>query len=125
MKIRHLFTSCLIVLPVSLSAQLSTDMRACNLQAREIALRISEEVSSAMTSLERNQIVEIAEEVCIGNRALPSTTNFNQASTSADNMAATHGDDKDQVDEEGRGLLGGLKIIGPEDRVKHPGLKRK
>ncbi len=125
MKIRHIFTSCLIVLPVSLSAQLSPEIRACNLQAREIALRISEEVSSTMTSWERSQIVAIAEEVCIGNRAMSSTTNFDQASTSADNMAATSGDDKDQVDEEGRGLLGDLKIIDPEDRVKRPGLKRK
>jgi hypothetical protein len=125
MKIRHIFTSCLIVLPVSLSAQLSPEIRACNLQAREIALRISEEVSSTMTSRERSQIVSIAEEVCIGNRAMSSSTNFDQASTSADNMAATSGDDKDQVDEEGRGLLGDLKIIDPEDRVKRPGLKRK
>jgi D-mannonate dehydratase len=125
MKTRHIFTSCLIVLPVSLSAQLSPEIRACNLQAREIALRISEEVSSTMTSWERSQIVAIAEEVCIGNRAMSSTTNFDQASTSADNMAATPGDDKDQVDEEGRELLGDLKIIDPEDRVKRPGLKRK
>jgi len=56
---------------------------------------------------------------------MSSTTNFDQTSTSADNMAATLGDDKDQVDEEGRGLLGDLKIIDPEDRVKRPGLKRK
>jgi len=125
MKIRHLFTSCLIVLPASLSAQLSLDMRACNLQAREIALRISEEVSSAMTSWERNQIVAIAQEVCIGNRAIPSTTNFYQDSSSADNMAAPPEDDKDQVDEEGRGLWGDRKIIDPEDRVKRPGLNRK
>jgi hypothetical protein len=125
MKTRHIFTSCLIVLPVSLSAQLSPEIRACNLQAREIALRISEEVSSTMTSWERSQIVAIAEEVCIGSRAMSSSTNFNQASTSADNMAATPEDDKDQVDEEGRGLLGDLKIIDPEDRVKRPGLKRK
>lgn len=112
-------------MPVSLSAQLSPEIRACNLQAREIALRISEEVSSTMTSWERSQIVAIAEEVCIGNRAMSSTTNFDQASTSADNMAATPGDDRDQVDEEGRGRLGDLKIIDPEDRVKRPGLKRK
>jgi len=42
-----------------------------------------------MTSWERSQIVAIAEEVCIGNRAMSSTTNFDQTSTSADNMAAT------------------------------------
>jgi len=125
MKIRHIFISCLIVLPVSLSAQLPPEIRACNLQAREIALRISEEVSSTMTSWERSRIVAIAEEVCIGNKAMSSTTNFDQTSTSADNMAATPGDDKDQVDEEGRELLGDLKIIDPEDRVKRPGLKRK
>jgi len=125
MKTRHIFTSCLIVLPVSLSAQLSPEIRVCNLQAREIALRISEEVSSTMTSWERSQIVAIAEEVCIGNRAMSSSANFDQASTSADNMAEAPGDDKDQVDEEGRGLLGDLKIIDPEDRVKRPGLKRK
>ena len=40
------------------------DDRLCNLQAREIALRISEELDSDYTATQRDEISRIAEEVC-------------------------------------------------------------
>ena len=108
----------------------SPDPRACNLQGREIALRISEEVSPDLTSADRARIAAIAEEVCgeyrpaapaadmpmVSRPAVPQTAPQAVTAPAAPEPAAT--------DEEEDGGLFDLKIIDPADRVRRPGLKR-
>ena len=127
------------------------DDRLCNLQAREIALRISEELDSDYTARQRDEISRIAEEVCkdystqsstlpvinrpAGSQAMPmSAQERSQQATSqrlnaSESKAMTSDDVSDTSDsaaeEESDGIIGGLKIIDPEDRVRRPGLKRR
>ena len=56
------FLSTIAMNTIAIGAE-NPDARLCNLQGREIALRISEEVNSALSAEARNQIVEIAEQV--------------------------------------------------------------
>ena len=127
------------------------DDRLCNLQAREITLRISEELDSDYTATQRDEISRIAEEVCqdysnqnstlpvinrpAGSQAMPmSAQERSQQATSqrlnaSESKAMTSDDVSDTSDsaaeEESDGIIGGLKIIDPEDRVRRPGLKRR
>ena len=137
MKFRSLLPLLLLCMPGFLQAQPSADSRACNLQAREIALRISEEVSSDLTSAERGQIVDIAESVCLENAQPPRIPRPNAASvnsapaepvTSVQTMAIEEVEEEESVgveEEEKSGLFGNLRVIDAKDRVQRPGLKRK
>ena len=112
----------------------SMDSRLCNIQGREIALRISEEDGSELTASERSRIARIAEEVCIEFTVeAGATQNSNlavvESSSSArvdSNTGAASGaeplQEPEAVEEEGQ--FGDLRIIKPEDRVQRPGLKR-
>lgn len=112
------------------------DNRACNMQGREIALRVSEEVSTAMSSDERSQIAAIAEEVCLDfvtavaapiRNDLPviSRPDAAQAATPAAPVAAAPAESADTAEEEDdEGLFGNIRIIDSKDRVQRPGLKR-
>ncbi len=131
------------------------DERRCNLQAREIALRISEELGSDYTAGEREAIGRIAQEVCqdysaqrgslpvinrpagsqAGSQGMPMSSQesrqqaSSQGVSSIENQAMVAGDEAQSSDnaaeEESDGILGGLKIIDSEDRVRRPGLKRR
>ncbi len=131
------------------------DDRRCNLQAREIALRISEELGSDYTAAEREAIGRIAQEVCqdysaqnsslpvinrpagsqAGPQAMPMSTQdspqqaSSQRISSTENQAMTADAEAQSSDtaaeEENDGILGGLKIIDAQDRVRRPGLKRR
>lgn len=131
------------------------DDRLCNLQAREIALRISEEMAPDYTAAEREEISKIAEEVCqdysaqnnslpeinrpaaaqASPRAMPMSAQEpdQQASSQRMNSSETRvmatGNEEDasdsETEEENDSIIGGLKIIAPEDRVRRPGLKRR
>ena len=105
----------------------------CNLQGREIALRISEEVSDALAAGDRDRIARIAEEVCMSFTAeaapassaltvieRPSQDN-DASSTQAASVSASV---EEEIADEDDGVLGGLRIIPAEDRVRRPGLKR-
>ena len=91
--------------------------RRCNLQAREIALRISEEVSGRISAPERQQIAAIAEEVCLD---YAGNTGMGRRQVMVD-QADVEVEDAGDEDE---GLLGGFKIIGRDERPKHGGMKR-
>ncbi len=128
--------------------------RLCNLQAREIALRISEELDSDYTAAQRDAISVIAEEVCqdysaqssavpVINRPaaaqagspMPMSTRERgqavaaQGVSSSENQAMAIDDGSNNSnsteEEESESILGGLKIIAPQDRVRRPGLKRR
>jgi len=131
------------------------DDRRCDFQAREIALRISEELGSEYTAAEREAIGRIAQEVCqdysVQSRSLPvinrpagsqaasqgmaistqesSQQASSQPMSSTENQAMAADAEAEIADtaseEENDGILGGLKIIDPEDRVRRPGLKRR
>jgi len=90
--------------------------RSCNLQAREIALRVSEEVNSQLRSAERSQIAVIAEEVCL--EYAPPQGGPRRGPKAAEAKTPPESDDENA-------LPGGLRIIDPEDRVQRPGLKRR
>jgi len=116
----------------------SADSRACNQQGREIALRISEEVRGSLDTAERNKIAAIAEEVCldfatpavqsnrpvIGRPAPAQQANVAAAVAAApETKVESESDEANDADEEG--LLGNIRIIPAEERVRRPGLKRK
>lgn len=121
MNFRGLLLAAILILPVSVFGQPSAGGRACNLQAREIALRISEEVSNELTAEERGQIVAIAEEVCMDIASPPRVARPN-APAEAETPTATP---EAPVEGDEEGLFGDLRIIDPEDRVRRPGLKRR
>ena len=121
MKFRGLLLAVILTLPVIVFGQPSANSRTCNLQAREIALRISEEVSNELTAAERNQIVVIAEEVCMDIAPPPRVARPNVQAESASPTASPEASDEEDED----GLFGDLRIIDPEDRVRRPGLKRR
>ena len=114
------------------------ESRFCNFQGREIALRISEEVSKDLSANERRQITEIAEEVCQNYYAETALIQTSESAQSVGSIAAkvqpnstenlpNIGQQGPQIapvqDEEG--LLGDLRIIDSEERVRRPGLKRR
>jgi len=130
MNLRGLLVAIILILPVSVFGQPPADSRACNLQAREIALRISEEVSSDMSAAERGQIVAIVEDVCMKSAPLPRVArpnplNARPAPAEPETQEMENVVQEEIEEEDDGGLLGGLRIIDPEDRVKRPGLKRK
>ena len=115
-----------------------SESRFCNFQGREIALRISEEVSKDLSANERRQIAEIAEEVCQNYYAETALIQTSESAQSVGSIAAkvqpnstenlpNIGQQGPQIapvqDEEG--LLGDLRIIDSEERVRRPGLKRR
>ena len=108
----------------------SPDARACNLQGREIALRISEEVSSDLTTADRARIATIAEEVCSEYRPAAPAADMPVVSRPAAPQPAPQAvtvpatPEPAATDEEEDGGLFDLKIIDPDDRVRRPGLKR-
>ena len=108
----------------------SPDPRACNLQGREIALRISEEVSPDLTAADRARIAAIAEEVCGEYRPAAPASDMPMVSrpaapqTAPQAVTAPAATEPAATDEEEDGGLFGLKIIDPADRVRRPGLKR-
>jgi len=134
---RILMTS-LLLTPAFLNAAEGTDSRACNLQGREIALRITEEVSGELTADDRTRIAAIAEEVCLGfapnarNRSAQSggtpvisrPVASEQATTAVAAPQAAEAEAQQTDEEDDGGLFGNIRIIDPEDRVKRPGLKR-
>ncbi|MDG2175733.1 MAG: hypothetical protein P8M72_06345 [Gammaproteobacteria bacterium] len=116
----------------------NSETRFCNFQGREIALRISEEVSNDLTAAERSRIAEIAEEVCQDFYAesglrqnsgitLSDASMAAQAQTSTventQNVRQRSPENESAADKSG--LLGDLKVIEPEDRVRRAGLKRR
>lgn len=118
----------------------SADSRACNLQGREIALRITEEVRGSLDSAERNKIAAIAEEVCMdfaspaaaapaaqSNRPVISRPSAAQPANAAAPVAAAPEPmaDSEAEDEGNEGLFGNIRVIPAEERVQRPGLKRK
>jgi len=130
----------LIIVSMSTSAADMPGNRLCTMQGREIALRVGEELDTALNADERNQIARIAARVCVdfaeeGNMpvvARPNSDLAARASSEASAMARSEevvsdveNDENDENEEERKGLFGNLKIIDPEDRVKRPGLKRK
>jgi hypothetical protein len=129
----------LVWMPVHLGAAEDPGNRACNLQGREIALRISEEVSRESSASERNRIVAIAEEVCrdfavttagpapenMPVISRPATAQQSAQAVAAPVTAAPESAAQVADAEEDGGLLGDIRIIDPEDRVRRPGLKRR
>jgi hypothetical protein len=117
---------------------LAADARLCNLQGREIALRISEEVSEELSASGRNRIATIAEEVCLDyseDNAAPATQGLPLVSrpasaqgvvpaTAASVPAPESASETTGEGEDEDGLFN-LRIIDPEDRVRRPGLKRR
>lgn len=116
----------------------SVDERACNQQGREIALRVSEEVSDGLDASGRSRIAAIAEEVCLefngaGNAAgLPVVARPAQPAAAAPAQAAAGAqapgaaaEAAGETEAEEDGGLFNLRIIDPEDRVQRPGLKRR
>ena len=105
---RILMTS-LLLTPAFLNAAEGTDSRACNLQGREIALRITEEVSGELTADDRTRIAAIAEEVCLGfapnarNRSAQSGHPRDQPSRS---VGAGHHGGRSPAGGRGRGTAG-------------------
>lgn len=124
-----------VLMSARLTAADAMDARLCNIQAREIALRISEELDSEFSARERSQISTIAEEVCLdlanefsGPDSNGLTENTPSGTSPNDNNPADSVQSRPQVDEneaEDGGLLGDLRIIDSEDRVRRPGLKRR
>jgi len=110
----------LIFVPVTLGAQPSgPDPRArmCNQQGREIALRLSEEISDKLDARDRQQVAAIAEEVCLS---------FGPPAGAEPRRGRDNSESAEPADaEDGNTLPGGLRIIDPEDRVQRPGLKRR
>jgi hypothetical protein len=115
-----------------------SEARFCNFQGREIALRISEEVSNDLSTNERSQIAEIAEEVCENYYAEIALIQTSESAQSAGSIAAQaqpdSTDNSQNIGQQGpliapfedeEGLLGDLRIIDSEDRVRRPGLKRR
>jgi hypothetical protein len=133
----------LVWMPVHLSAAEDAGNRACNLQGREIALRVTEEVSPDTSASERNRIAAIAEQVCLDfavTTAGPAPANMpvisrpaaaqQPAQAVAAPVAGTPetagpATAAEEAAEEDSGLLGDIRIIDPEDRVRRPGLKRR
>lgn len=134
-----LFLGGLVWTPVLLSAAEDPGNRACNLQGREIALRISEEVSPDTSASERNRIAAIAEEVCrdfavstagpapenMPVISRPATAQQSAQAVTAPAAAAPEAAAQATDAEEESGLFGDIRIIDPEDRVRRPGLKRR
>ncbi len=124
-----LFLRFLIATIACLSCQglfaVSPDTRACNLQGREIALRISEEISSGMSADDRARIAAIAEEVCgdYSTAAVP-VPPAGMPVVSSPAVTAPAAPEKAETEEDEEGGLFDIKIIDPDDRVKRPGLKR-
>lgn len=106
------------------------DNRLCNMQGREIALRISEEMNSNLDAGDRSRIAGIAAEVCrefvAEGNAPGNMAAMRRPEAGRPAAAAAEEADPEEAgeDEERRGLFGNLRIIDPEDRVKRPGLKR-
>jgi hypothetical protein len=106
----------------------SSETRLCNLQGREIALRISEEVNSSFSAKARDQIAGIAEQVCQDYARQSSAytviqrPDLNEAGERSVNASVDQSVDSESTE---RGLFGEMKIIEPEDRVRRPGLKRR
>ena len=106
----------------------STEDRSCNLQGREIALRISEEVNTTLSAAERKQIAEIAEQVCSDYAGQSNSyTVIERPVMSAQSELSVNEEVDESVSAESAetGLLGDIKIIDSEDRVRRPGLKRR
>lgn len=115
-----------------------SETRFCNFQGREIALRISEEVRNDLTATERSRIAELAEDVCQDFYAESGLRQTSEITLSDSPLAAQpqtstaetmpnvrqQEPEIESVPEEG-GLLGDLKIIESEDRVRRAGLKRR
>jgi hypothetical protein len=124
-----LFLRFLIATIACLSCQglfaVSPDARACNLQGREIAFRISKEISSDLSADDRARIAAIAEEVCgdYSTAAMPLPT-AGMPVVSRPAVTAPAALDKAETGEDEEGGLLDIKIIDPDDRVKRPGLKR-
>lgn len=132
-------TSCLLLcglalLPYQAVVAASPEDRACNLQGREIALRVSEEVSSDLSATERNRIAAIAAEVCAQYAAdipvpaanvpvvsRPAAPQSAAQSAPAPEAAPAAG----EAEEKDEGGLFDFRVIDPEDRVQRPGLKRR
>ncbi|MBT6042692.1 MAG: hypothetical protein HOH14_04270 [Gammaproteobacteria bacterium] len=121
------FLSTIAMNSIAIGAE-NPDARLCNLQGREIALRISEEVNSALSAEARNQIVEIAEQVCqdyagqSGSYTVIQRPGPNEAAGLSVNASEDNSLDSEATE---NGLFGEMKIIEPEDRVRRPGLKRR
>lgn len=114
--------SCLLLLPLSLATQAQTvdSARLCHLQARELALRVSEEMSGDFNAVQRQALTALSEETCLAYFAAPPGSADRRNSQTEDS-----GEAGQQVQEEKSGLFGDIRMIPPEDRVRRPGLKRR
>lgn len=110
-----IFLSSIAINSISSGAE-NPEIRLCNLQGREIALRISEEVNSALSAEARNQIAGIAEQVCQDYAGQSASYTVIQRPGSNEPAASESTEN---------GLFGEMKIIEAEDRVRRPGLKRR
>lgn len=120
-----LVIAAMIVGPACVAQGNADPARRCNLQGREIALRISEEVSGRIAAEDRAQIAAIAEDVCrdyAGIRGRGRGANLDGSAPGAVDEASV--ETLDEAEQEDKGLFGGLKIIDRGDRVERGGLKR-
>lgn len=128
---KHVFFMLTIVWPLFCSsgnAAENTAERSCNLQGREIALRISEEVNTSISAETRNQIAGIAEQVCMDYASQSNSyTVIERPVMSAQSELSVNEevDESVAVESAETGLFGEMKIIESEDRVRRPGLKRR
>lgn len=125
------FSGFAILMSTRLIAADAMDDRLCNMQSREIALRISEEVNPDLSARERGQIRAIAEEICLDFASEfpgPESNNLTangQSGTSRNSDSLQSRQDSDENEGDESGLLGDLRVIESEDRVRRPGLKRR
>jgi hypothetical protein len=103
----------------------SPDAWACNLQGREIAMRIIEEISSGLSADDRARIAAIAEEVCgeYSTAAVPLPP-AGMPVISSPAVTAPAAPENAETGEDKEGGLFDIKIIDSNDWVKRPGLKR-
>lgn len=111
--------ACLLFLSTTAVAQGNDNARLCNLQARELSLRVSEDMSSAFDAEQRQALAILSEEVCLDY--------FNSGLRPGNLTESKAGDidAEEATDEEGAGLFGDIRMIDPQDRVRRPGLKRR
>ena len=122
-----IFLSSIAINSIASGAE-NPEFRLCNLQGREIALRISEEVNSALSAEARNQIAGIAEQVCqdyAGQSGSYTVIQRPGSNEPAGLSVSASEDDSAASESTENGLFGEMKIIEAEDRVRRPGLKRR
>lgn len=131
------------IVPVTGFGADAMQTRLCNLQGREVALRLSEELDVGLDTEQRAQAAQIAEAVCLEysdstanptNNGLSVIERPEATATRVENVSPAEGfaaqpDTESGTDadteEDKNGLFGNLKIIPAEDRVRRPGLKRR